>query len=184
MKDVILASSSPRRKGLLASIIPNFLIIPSSVNEELDPHICPDEAVILLAERKCKDIFESHLDKIVIGSDTIVVFEGRILGKPVDKADARRTLKMLSGKTHEVLTGVCIMSGERCVKAFDRTYVTMNEFSDRFIDEYVDSGSPLDKAASYGIQDGGIVKAYEGSYTNVVGLPVELTEKLLKEVNR
>lgn len=184
MKDVILASSSPRRKELLARIIPNFLIIPSSVNEELDPHICPDEAVILLAERKCKDIFESHSDKIVIGSDTIVVFEGRILGKPVDKADARRTLKMLSGKTHEVLTGVCIMSGERCVKAFDRTYVTMNEFSDRFIDEYVDSGSPLDKAASYGIQDGGIVKAYEGSYTNVVGLPVELTEKLLKEVNR
>lgn len=135
-----------------------------------------------LAESKCDKVFALNPLKTVIGCDTIVVYQGEILGKPRDKDDAFKTLKMLSGKTHYVITGVCVQNRFKKLIGFDKTEVKFNILSDEFIKSYVESGSPMDKAGSYGIQDKGIVKEYFGSYTNVVGLPVTLTKKLLDGV--
>ena len=109
-------------------------------------------------------------------------FGGEILGKPKDADDAYRTLKRLSGKTHYVVTGVCVRNKNKRITGFEKTEVKFNVLSDEFIKAYVEGGSPLDKAGSYGIQDGGIVNEYFGSYTNVVGLPVKLVKKMLEEV--
>ena len=111
-----------------------------------------------------------------------MVFRGEILGKPKDAADAAATLKMLSGKTHYVITGVCVRNKYRKLIKYDKTEVKFNVLSERFINEYVAGGSPLDKAGSYGIQDGGLVDKYYGSYTNVVGLPVALVRDMLREI--
>ena len=140
--------------------------------------------VCSIAESKCDEVFDSHRDKTVIGCDTIVVFEGEILGKPKDRDDAFKTLKRLSGKTHYVITGVCVRNKYGKIVDFDKTEVKFNPLTDEFIKDYVATGSPLDKAGSYGIQDGGLVKEYYGSYTNVMGLPVTLTKKLLNGVKR
>lgn len=135
-----------------------------------------------LAEKKCDGVFALNPYKTVIGCDTIVVFGGEVLGKPKDRDDAVNTLKKLSGKTHFVVTGVCVRSPFKKLVGFDKTEVKFNILSDEFIKNYVDGGSPMDKAGSYGIQDEGVVKEYFGSYTNVVGLPVNLTKKLLDGV--
>ena len=142
----------------------------------------PEKVACALAESKCDEVYAQHPDKIVIGCDTVVVFEGKILGKPKDREDAVRTLKALSGKTHFVITGVCVRNRYKKAVEYEETEVRFNPLSDEFIENYVDSGSPMDKAGSYGIQDGGIVREYFGSYTNVVGLPVTLVKKLLEEV--
>lgn len=179
---IILASASPRRKELLGQILKNFEIIPSHAEERVNLSFFPDKMVCSLAEAKCDEVFLSHPDDTVIGCDTVVVFGDKVLGKPKDREDAVRTLKMLSGKTHFVLTGVCIRTKFKKVIDYDRTEVKFNQLSDEFIISYVDGGSPMDKAGSYGIQDGGIVKKYFGSYTNVLGLPVTLVKKMLEEV--
>ena len=142
----------------------------------------PGQIVCALAEAKCGEGFKKYPDLLVIGCDTIVYFNGKVLGKPKSREEAERTLKELSGKTHSVYTGVCICSPEKRLTRFDKTEVEFNLLSDGFIKNYVDGGSPMDKAGCYGIQDGGVVKSYSGSYTNVVGLPLELLEKMLKEV--
>ena len=110
------------------------------------------------------------------------MFGGQVLGKPKDAQDARNTLKRLSGKTHYVITGVCVQNKFKKLIGYDKTEVKFNALSEEFIKNYVAGGSPLDKAGSYGIQDGGLVKEYYGSYTNVMGLPVTLTKKLLDGV--
>ncbi|MGN1104873.1 MAG: Maf family protein [Candidatus Coproplasma sp.] len=178
---VILASASPRRRELLTQVFPKFEIIPAKGKESADKGLPPEEYVCALAEQKCSEVFSSHPDCLVIGCDTIVVFDGKVLGKPKDEADAVKTLKALSGKTHQVLTGVCIRTRQKKLVKADVTEVTFNQLSDEFIKSYVESGSPMDKAGSYGIQDGGVVGSYFGSYTNVVGLPVELVKAMVKE---
>ncbi|MBD5584490.1 MAG: septum formation protein Maf [Clostridia bacterium] len=180
--DYILASASPRRKELLGQILPKFEVIPATADEKVNMSLFPDKMACALAESKCDEVFANNPYKTVIGCDTIVVFNGKILGKPKDKEDAFNTLKMLSGKTHFVITGVCVRSPFKKLVDFDKTEVKFNILSDEFIKQYVDSGSPMDKAGSYGIQDGGIVNEYYGSYTNVVGLPVNLTKNLLDGV--
>lgn len=179
---VILASASPRRRELLTQIFPEFVIIPATGKESADKCLPPEDYVCTLAEQKCDEVFSSHPDCLVIGCDTIVVFNGQVLGKPKDEADAIRTLKALSGKTHLVMTGVCIRTRQKKLVRADVTKVTFNELSEEFINSYVESRSPMDKAGSYGIQDGGVVNSYLGSYTNVVGLPVELVKTMVKEV--
>ncbi len=178
----ILASGSPRRKELLSGILSDFEVIPAATDEKFNLSLFPEQTACSLAERKCDEVFSSHPDATVIACDTIVVFEGEILGKPANRDDAFRTLKRLSGKTHFVITGVCVRNifGKRI--EYDKTEIRFNVLSDEFIKIYVDGGSPLDKAGSYGIQDGGLVKEYFGSYTNVVGLPVGLVRKMLEEV--
>ncbi len=180
--EYILASASPRRRELLSQIIQKFEVIPAKTDEKVNISLFPEQMACALAERKCDEVYAKNPYKTVIGCDTVVVFDNAVLGKPKDRDDAFRTLKMLSGKTHFVITGVCVRNAFKKLVEFDKTEVKFNILSDEFIRQYVDSGSPLDKAGSYGIQDGGIVQEYFGSYTNVVGLPVTLTKKLLDGV--
>lgn len=185
MLQVILASNSPRRKELLAEICPTFQTIPSDVDESVPSDMPPAKVVQTLAARKAKAVFDSLDGKenyIVIGSDTVVAYDGKILGKPATPAEAKKMLTLLSGNTHNVFTGVCIYSKCGAHTSYDRSDVTFNTLTEMQIDEYVATGSPMDKAGAYGIQDGGLVKRYEGSYTNIVGLPVELTKKMYNEV--
>ena len=181
--EYVLASASPRRKELLAQILPKFEVIPAKAEEKVNISLFPEQMACALAESKCDEVFAQNSTKTVIGCDTIVVFGGEVLGKPKNREEAAKTLKMISGKTHFVITGVCVRNALKKLVDFDKTEVKLNILSDEFIRQYVDSGSPLDKAGSYGIQDGGLVKEYFGSYTNVVGLPVTLTKKLLDGVN-
>ncbi len=179
----ILASASPRRKELLSQILPSFDVVPATGEEKVNMSLFPDRMACALAEHKCDEVFEKYPSATVIGCDTIVVFGNEILGKPKDRDDAKRTLKMLSGKTHSVITGVCVRNRYNKLVDFDRTEVKFNVLTDEFIDLYVAGGSPLDKAGSYGIQDGGVVKEYFGNYTNVVGLPLPLIKKLLGKIS-
>jgi len=178
----VLASASPRRRELLSQILDEFEVIPAVAEEKVNLSLFPEKTACSLAESKCDEVFATHPEDIVIACDTIVVFGGEILGKPKDKADAIKTLKMLSGKTHYVITGVCVRGKNKKLVDFDETEVKFNVLTDEFITDYVNGGSPMDKAGSYGIQDGGVVSVYYGSYTNVVGLPVALTKKLIEEV--
>lgn len=180
----ILASASPRRKELLAEVIPTFEIIPSMADENVRKRL-PSMLVLTLAERKANEVAmrpESE-GKIVIGSDTVVSFRGKVLGKPKDEADAFRMLKMLSGKKHAVYTGVCFAYQKegtyRYICQTEKTLVYFNKLSNEWIKEYIAGGSPMDKAGAYGIQDGGLVKKIKGSYTNVVGFPLELVRKMI-----
>lgn len=179
----ILASASPRRKQLLSLILSSFDVVPALGEEKVNLSLFPEQMVCALAENKCDEVFRKYPQATVIGCDTVVVFGGEVLGKPKDRGDAEATLKRLSGKTHYVITAVCVQNKYKKLTDFDKTEVKFNCLSDEFIKKYVDSGSPLDKAGSYGIQDGGLVKEYFGNYTNVVGLPVQLTKNLLEKVN-
>ena len=175
---VILASKSPRRKELLKRIFPNFEIIPSSVDENKYPL---DKLSIVKGE----EISFTHPDALVISADTLVYFKGEILGKPIDKNDAKRMLQMLSNNTHEVVTYYSIFHKEKNI-FFTRKVVSkvlFNKLSDELIDSYIDSGSPLDKAGSYGIQDKeyNLVKSFTGDLDNIIGLPVlDLKNDLIK----
>ncbi len=180
----ILASASPRRRELLARIIGDFKIIPAEGEEKADRTLPPEEIAKALASCKCDEVFDRNPDCTVIGCDTIVCFDGEILGKPKSRGDAYDTLKRLSGKTHFVITGVCVRSPNKKLCSFAKTEVTFNRLDDEFIKIYVQGGSPLDKAGSYGIQDEGIVKEFYGSYTNVVGLPVTLVKNMLDEIKK
>lgn len=180
---LVLASNSPRRRELLASIIPQFDVVPSSFEERAEG-LSARETALAFAEGKAGEVFSRFPDCVVLGSDTVVALGGEVLGKPKDREDAVRTLRALSGKTHSVYTGVCLAGAFGKRSAVAETRVTFYRLSEKLIGEYVASGLPLDKAGSYGIQDGyPLVEKYEGSYSNVVGLPVALVKKLLKEVN-
>lgn len=179
----ILASASPRRRQLLSQILPSFDVVPAEREEKVNISLFPEQMVCALAENKCDEVFEKFPQATVIGCDTVVVFGTEVLGKPKNRDDAAATLKKLSGKTHYVITAVCVRNKYKKITEFEKTEVKFNILSDEFIKIYVDSGSPLDKAGSYGIQDGGLVKEYFGNYTNVVGLPLQLTKNLLERVN-
>lgn len=179
---IILASASPRRKELLYELVKDFKIIPAKGQEIVKQNETPEQTVCRLAEGKCGEVFALHPDDLVIGCDTIVVYNNKILGKPHDAADAERTLRELSGQTHRVLTGVCMQNSRQKLVEFDCSFVQFNNLTDEFIRAYVKGGSPMDKAGSYGIQDGGVVKSYQGSYTNIVGLPVELVRDMLQKM--
>lgn len=183
----VLASASPRRKELLAELITTFEICPSNADENISSYTSPEDLVLQLAALKAKEVAfrPEHEGKIVIGSDTVVAFGAEVLGKPKDEADAFRMLKLLSGKAHAVYTGVCFAcrKGDEylCETKAEKTDVYFEDLSDDWIRGYIASGSPMDKAGAYGIQDGGLVKKIEGSYTNVVGFPLELVQATLEK---
>jgi septum formation protein len=185
-KKLILASASPRRKELLSKICSDFEVCSADTDERLPAGISPCDGVKLLARRKASEVYSRFAlfgeDVVVLGADTVVAYGGKILGKPKDEAEAKETLRSLSGKTHEVFTGICVIwqGGSRAES--DRSLVTFRPLTEETIERYVASGSPMDKAGAYGIQDGVVVEGFSGSYSNIVGLPVELTEKILKEV--
>lgn len=180
----ILASKSPRRKELLGEIIQNFEIITKEVDESLPSDIHPREGVEILAVRKGEAVYqEADKDSLVISSDTLVEIGGIPLGKPVDRDDAISMLKMLSGNIHNVHTGVAVHFGGRVYSGVATTAVYFREMTDEEIAAYVDSGDPMDKAGSYGIQSGGgkFVEKIDGDYDTVVGLSVKLTKRLIEE---
>lgn len=177
---LILASNSPRRKELLLKAGVEFTVISSSFSETDKKDGI--ETAVENAFGKAFSVYEQNKDAVVLGADTVVILNGKILGKPKDEQDAFNTLKTLSGKTHYVVTGYAIISENFIEKGYEKTAVTFNKLSDKLITEYVNTGLPLDKAGSYGIQDGfNLVKNYDGSFTNIVGLPVEKILPLLKK---
>lgn len=180
---LILASASPRRKEILANNGYTFDVRVSDY-EEKENSLSPKRLVEYFALKKAEQVCESFLEEgvVVLGADTIVIYKGEILGKPKDKVDAIKTLKKLSGKTHKVITGYALISSEKMAKGSVSSKVKFNNLTDDLINKYVATGSPLDKAGSYGIQDNaGIVKSYSGSLTNIIGLPIERIEKQLKK---
>ncbi|MEZ4924332.1 MAG: Maf-like protein [Crocinitomicaceae bacterium] len=184
-KKVILASKSPRRQQLLAGLDIEFEIRTKDVEEVYPADMIPVEVPEYLAKLKA-DEFKGELkdNEIIITSDTIVVLEGDILEKPYDWKEAKEMLRMLSGKTHTVITGVCIRSNNKEVSFSDHTEVTFCELTEEEIEYYVSKYKPFDKAGSYGVQEwiGYIaIDNLEGSYFNVMGLPLNLVYKELKE---
>lgn len=184
---IILASASPRRKELIATICENVEIRPAECDETLPEGIGAREAVEYLSEIKNKASREYSSDEeIVISADTVVSVNDIILGKPVDKDDARRMINLLSGKIHQVYTGVTISKGERQITFSEKTDVIFYELTEDEIEEYISSSEPYDKAGSYAIQGkaGLLIKGINGDYYNVVGLPIaRLSRELKKFVN-
>ena len=181
---IILASKSPRRRELLGEIIKEFEILTADTDESLPEGTHPREGVGLLACRKGAAVLPIvGEDAVVVSSDTLVELDGIPLGKPTDQEDARRMLRRLSGRTHNVHTGVAVHYRGRCFSGVDSTAVTFRELSDEEIAEYVAGGEPMDKAGAYGIQGQGgrLVAGYCGRFDTVVGLSVSLTEALIKE---
>ncbi|ASB88064.1 Maf family protein [Bacillus sonorensis] len=179
---LILASQSPRRKELLNLLQIPYSIVVSDAEEKLNRNFSPAENVKWLAEQKVRVVADQYPDAVVLGADTIVCFEGVCLGKPKDAEEAERMLKMLSGQTHSVLTGVCIKSNSKCETFFEETEVTFWPLDEKEISAYIDTGEPFDKAGAYGIQGKGalFVKHIKGDYYSVVGLPISKTMRMLK----
>ena len=195
--NIILASSSPRRRMLLNKAGYSFTVIPSDEEERKDYSLSPEEFAKSLAKQKAESVKEklissgfdfSGKDGVIIGADTIVVFDGEILGKPKNPEDARLTLGRLSGKKHTVITGFCVIYGaflNECLVDYDSSDVLFNDLSPSLMEKYVASGLSLDKAGSYGFQDGyDIVKSVSGSESNVIGLPMEKLIGALSETER
>lgn len=180
-KKIILGSNSPRRRELLAKIIDNFDVIAPNCDETLNINLSLTDAIIDVSRRKA---FSINTDKIVITADTLVVFNDKILGKPIDKNDAFNTLKLLSGKTHQVYTAVTIKKLDFIDSFIVKSDVTFNQLSDIEILNYIDTGEPFDKAGSYGIQGfGGLfVSSINGDYFSIVGLPISTLYQKLKNL--
>lgn len=179
-KKIILASGSPRRRELMDREGFEFTVITSKAEENYDPSLPPQEIAQSLAKLKAQAVAsalpaQDLEDSIVIGADTIVALDGVIYGKPADASDACRMLRELSGKTHQVITGVCIICNKDAQAFAQSTNVNFKELSGIEIQEYVASGEPLDKAGAYGIQGlgGKLVDSIDGDFDNVVGLPIK-----------
>lgn len=176
---LILASASPRRRELLQQIQMEFTVLPAKGEEKITKEI-PQEVVMELSEQKAREVAAfsevKDEDALVLGADTVVVYQERILGKPKDEEDAFLMLKTLSGKTHEVYTGVTLLHAKtgEANSFFEKTAVTMYPIQEDEIRAYIATGEPMDKAGVYGIQGIGakFIRGIEGDYNNVVGLPV------------
>ena len=188
MKDnklkVVLASASPRRKELIKLIFDDFAVLPAECDETLPDGINAVEAVEYLS--KIKNNATKRLlngDELVISADTVVVVDGKILGKPVDKDDARRMIKLLSGRVHQVYTGITISQKEKSVTFSEKTDVEFLPLSEQEIEEYISTSEPYDKAGAYGIQGKAslLIKGIKGDYFNVVGLHVSRLNRELSE---
>lgn len=183
MQNVILASASPRRQELLKMIFDEFKIIPADVDESIGEDIPVDLRAEKIACRKARRVAESNPDSLVIGCDTAVIFDDVMLGKPKDRQDAESMLRSLSGKTHKVITGCCLKTGERELSFSAVTEVEFYELSDDELKKYLDTGDWADKAGAYGIQNmaGLFVKGMNGEYNNVVGLPTARLNREIRE---
>ena len=179
---VILASASPRRRELLSLLIPDFEVVNGLFDESTVPDdLIPLEHVVFSAKNKAESILHMYPDAVVIGADTIVSLDEIIMGKPSDQTDAVQMLKRLSGKTHQVYTGLAVVFNGCIESAFESTDVVFSELCDDAINRYVADGEPMDKAGAYGIQGKGaaFIEKINGCYFNVVGLPVYRLSKML-----
>ena len=185
-KKIVLASASPRRNDLLKTMGLEFEIIPSQVEENIEDEIFSVELIENLAFEKAQDVAgKINFPSIVIGSDTVVVINNKILGKPKDKDDASNMLKMLSGNTHQVISAIAVIDTEtgKALKDSVISDVTFKQLSDEEINAYIESGEPMDKAGAYAIQGlaGMFVKSINGCYSNIVGISVFRLAEMLKE---
>jgi septum formation protein len=190
LTQLILASSSPRRKELLEQLSLSFEVVTSSVDESLIELTEPEQLVMELALLKARSVAATSFSSaVIIGADTVVSIDGKILGKPVDKKHAMAMLHQLSNRKHQVFTGISLVefkTGEitRSLTKFRKTDVWMKPLSKNDISWYVDTGEPMDKAGSYGIQAFGacLVDRIDGCYFNVVGLSLTLLEKMFQQL--
>lgn len=178
---VVLASQSPRRAELLRQAGIEFIVRAANVDESVKPGEMPEDYVKRIAQQKAVSIQAD--DDIVLAADTVVVLDGEILGKPKDVADAIRMLEALCDRKHEVITGICLRRGKSITVDWAVTLVWMMPVSHEEIEAYVDTGEPMDKAGAYGIQGRAskYIQRIDGSYTNVVGLPIETVYKHLRK---
>lgn len=183
-KQIVLASKSPRRKKLLQSIKMDFIVHPSDF-EEKDTHLTPEELAMHNAIGKAQNVAHHYKNALIIGVDTVVAVGEHQLGKPKNKEDAKRILRLLSGTTHKVISAICIIDSKtkKNISGLETTLVTIDRLEESDIEAYINSGEGKDKAAGYAIQGLGalFIKKIDGDYFNVVGLPIFLLRKLLKE---
>ena len=181
---LILASKSPRRKEILTREGFDFIVEAIDVNETMDPQLSPYQNVMNVALKKGEAIYCDHLDDVVLSTDTIVCLDGIIYGKPKNRSDAFNTLKTFSGRTHEVVSGVSILSKRANILMHVKSFVTFKELTDEEINNYLDTDEPYDKAGSYAIQGIGkcLIDSYSGSLDNIIGLPIEYFKDTLKVI--
>jgi len=185
MKKIILASASPRRIELLRQLGCKFRVMPSRVEEKINPRLSPVRNAKRLSHSKTLDVASRLSKGIVVAADTIVVFRRNILGKPKNKKEAQRMLKMLSGNEHRVITGITVIDAKtrKTKQAKVVTRVKFRKLDKKIINRYIATGEPLDKAGAYGIQGKGslLVEEIKGDYFNVVGLPLNCLNQILEE---
>ena len=181
--NLILASQSPRRRELMGLFSIPFLVRAADIDETMDPALRPYDEVARVSRRKA-EATPREPDDVVVAADTIVVCQGRVLGKPREEAEARAMLRLLSGREHQVMTGMTVLRGSRAVTVTEVTDLHFRPLSEGEIDAYVRSGEPMDKAGAYGIQGGGALFAEKmvGDYYNVMGLPVCRLWKILHDM--
>ena len=186
--DIILASASPRRKAILSQVNLDFTIEPSKINEDFSIKLLPKAFCEHWAREKANDIAKSHSDKLIIGADTIVLINDKILGKPKDYKESFAMLKSLSGKTHQVLTGVSLINSDLGIDFTfnESTDVSFCLLTDEEINKYIEKFKPYDKAGSYGIQDGFsvYVEKINGCFYNVMGFPISRFHKFYKAIKK
>ncbi len=187
---LILASASPRRKELLEQLGVDFKIEVADCDEIMDDEIAPDVLVQRNASEKAKAVAKLNPQNTVLGADTVVTIDGKILGKPKDREDAFNMLKKLQGRSHYVYTGIALVyhNEEKCIVKTEAvgTEVFFGPMTDKEIENYVATGEPMDKAGAYGIQGkaGAFIEGIRGSYSNVVGLPIYNVKKMLDSINK
>ncbi len=183
MTDIILASASPRRSELMTLAGFRFDVICADIDEIVPEKALPQEVVMSLALQKAQAVAKDHRKSAVVGSDTVVALDGKILGKPRSEKEAAEMLRSLSGRIHKVFTGVAIVCGEKVTSFFEETEVEFYPLTDQEILDYVATGEPMDKAGAYGIQGRGsvLVKRINGDYFNVMGLPISKVYRELKD---
>ena len=182
---MILASQSPRRRELLGQMGFSFTVRPAKGEELPHPELTPAQLVEELARQKALEVSaEAASDDVVVAADTVVAIDGKVLGKPHDKAQAAEMLSALSGREHTVYTGVAVKRGETLLVEHEATQVRFRPLTEREIDLYIQTGEPMDKAGSYGIQGYGalLVEGIRGDYFNVVGLPICRLGRMLAQV--
>lgn len=181
--ELILASQSPRRKELLGLFHIPFIVRVADVDEYMNCALPVETEVARVSRLKAEAVTREYED-VVVAADTVVVCDGQILGKPRDEADAFRMLRLLSGRDHQVMTGMCVLRGDRVVTHTEVTDIHFRPLTDRQIADYIRTGEPMDKAGSYGIQGGAALfaEAIRGDYYNVVGLPVCRLGQILEEI--
>ena len=181
---IILASKSPRRKQLLSMMGLEFTVQTADIDETMDPSQTPAHEVAAVSARKAEKIAALHLQDVIVSADTIVVIDGKILGKPKDEQDAARMLRLLSGRTHTVYTGLTVHADGKANTQVVSTGVTFRDLSDAEIAAYIETKEPMDKAGSYAVQGffARYIEGLKGSYANVMGLPVHLVYQKLKEL--
>ena len=183
----VLASKSPRRQELMKLISSDFVVASEDIDEESSYALSPIKAVEDIAKRKGEAVEKFYPNDLIISADTIVVLDNRIIGKPVDKTDAKRILKGLSNKIHYVHTGFRIKYLSKEIVSHVTSEVIFNDLSDELIDKYIASGSPLDKAGAYGVQDNDkfpIIKKVIGSIDNVIGFPVKEIKEVVEQIKK